>query len=183
MNNIHHYVNLHNDMSLDNIILHFSPNFLDKLHRHLQLGRGWNFNDLKESSYIHKKEEAKSRIMQHRWWVVLELNFVLLSFGSTKDVQFKKQLKLTLKNKTFAVDKFTKAIYSGNFLLAYYSRFVKEDMADDMYSHISMNQIFEVGLDQLSKEDLEQRAFLTQIMNWFMDTPFNWPVLNIGNTL
>jgi hypothetical protein len=39
MNNVHHCHTLHNDMSPDNVLLHFPPNSLDKG----ELGHGWEF--------------------------------------------------------------------------------------------------------------------------------------------
>jgi hypothetical protein len=35
-----------------------------------------NFNDLKESLYIHESQEARTRMMHNRWWVAPELNYV-----------------------------------------------------------------------------------------------------------
>jgi hypothetical protein len=85
-------------------------------------------------------------------------------------------LSFTTKSATFAAGKIARAIYLS---LVYYNKYVKEERVDGMYIHVSMNQVFEVGLEQLFKEDPEQPASL----NWFMGTPFNWPVPNIGDTL
>jgi hypothetical protein len=60
---------------------------------------------------------------------------------------------------------------------------MKENRADDMYSHALMNQVFQVSLEQLFKEIPKQQVSLTRIVNQFMDTPFNWLVPNIGDTL
>jgi hypothetical protein len=43
--------------------------------------------------------------MQLRWWIAPELNYVLPPLGSTKDVDFERRPKFTLKTKTFAVGK------------------------------------------------------------------------------
>jgi hypothetical protein len=170
-------------MSPNNVILHFPPNFPDKVYiDSCDWAMAGNFNDLKKSLYIHKNED-KSRIMQQRWWVAPELNHVLPLLGSTRDVNFNRRPKFTPKNETFAVDKIAKAIYSGNLSLEYYNRYVKEDKADDVYSHASMNQVFKLSLEQLFKEDLEQRDSLNQIVNRYMGTPFNWLVPNVGDML
>jgi hypothetical protein len=54
-------------MSPDNVMLHFPPNSEDKVYMGIY---DWamvgNFNDLKESLYIHKSQEAKTRIIQCR---------------------------------------------------------------------------------------------------------------------
>jgi hypothetical protein len=74
MNNVHHCLILYN-MSPNNIMLHFPPNFINKVFINIC---NWatvrNFNDLKESLYIHKSEETKSKIMQHMWWVTPKLH-------------------------------------------------------------------------------------------------------------
>ena len=109
MNNVHHYHILYNDISPDNIMLQFLPNFLDKIYIGTYNGAmAGNFNDLKESFYIYKNDGAKSRIMWNRWQVALELNYILPLLESTKDVQFKKRPKSTLKSETFAMAKLQK---------------------------------------------------------------------------
>jgi hypothetical protein len=140
MNNVHHCHILHNDMLPDNVMLHFPPNFPDKVYIGIcNWAMVGNFNDLKESLYIHKSQEAKNRIMQHRYWVASELNYILPLLGSTRDVDFERQPKYIPKNETFAVGKIAKTIYNGNLSFAYYNRYVKEERADELYTHSSMN--------------------------------------------
>jgi hypothetical protein len=79
MNNVQHYHTLHNNMSSDNIMLHFPPNSQDKVYIGIcNWAMAGNFNDLKKSLYIHESQEARIRIMEHKWWVALELNYFLL---------------------------------------------------------------------------------------------------------
>jgi hypothetical protein len=67
MNNVHHCCTLHNDISPDNILLHFLPNFLDKVYIGIcDWAMAGNFNDLKESLYIYESEQAKTMIMWGR---------------------------------------------------------------------------------------------------------------------
>jgi hypothetical protein len=55
MSNVHHCHTLHNDMSPDNVMLHFPPNFEDKIYTDIcDWAVAGNFNDLKESLYIHE---------------------------------------------------------------------------------------------------------------------------------
>jgi hypothetical protein len=61
-----------------------------------------NFNDLKESLYIHESQEARTRMMRNRWWVAPELNYVLPPPGSTRDVDFERRPKFTPKSETYA---------------------------------------------------------------------------------
>jgi hypothetical protein len=128
MNNVYFCHTLHNNMLPNNVMLYFPPNFLGKVYIDIcNCAMARNLNDLKESHYIYKNEEAKSRIMQHRWWVVRELNYVLPPSKSTWEVDFKRRPKFTPKNKTIAVGKIAKVIYNGKLFLVYYSRYVKED--------------------------------------------------------
>jgi hypothetical protein len=67
-NNVHHCHTLHNNISPDNVLLHFQPNFPDKVYIGIcNWAMVGNFNDLKESCYIHESEEAKTRIMRGRY--------------------------------------------------------------------------------------------------------------------
>jgi hypothetical protein len=74
-------------MSPDNVMLHFLPNFPNKIYIGIcNWAMARNFNDLKESLYIHENKKAKSKIMQYRWWITPELNYILPPLGSTRDV-------------------------------------------------------------------------------------------------
>jgi hypothetical protein len=184
MNNVHHCHTLHNDMLPDNVMLHFPPNFADKVYIGIcDWAMAGNFNDLKESLYIHESQEARTRIMQYKWWVVLELNYVLLPPKSTRDLDFEQRPKFTPKSETHVVGKIAQWIYRGNFFLEYYSKQHKEERGDDIFNFLAMDQTFQRSLEQLYKDDPDQRATLNQIVNRFMNAPFNWPVSNVGDTL
>ena len=67
MNNVHHCHTLHNDMSPDNVLLHFPPNSPDKVYIGIcDWAMAGNFNDLKESLYIHESQEVKARMMRNK---------------------------------------------------------------------------------------------------------------------
>jgi hypothetical protein len=142
-----------------------------------------NFNDLKESLYIHESHEARNRIMQHRWWVTPELNYVLPPLGNTRDVDFERRPKFTPKSETYAVGRIAHWIYGGNLSLEYFSKQHKVDRGDDLFTFSATDQTFQLSLEQLFTDDPEQRATLNQIVNRFMSAPFNWPVPNVGDTL
>jgi hypothetical protein len=178
MNNVHHCHTLHN------VMLHFPPNSTDKVYIGVcDWAMAGNFNDLKESLYIHESQEARTRVMQHKWWVIPQLNYVLPPPGSTKDVDFEQRPKFTPKSETYAMGKIAQWIYNGNLSLEYYNKQYKEERGDDKFSFLAMDQTFQRSLEQLYKDDPEQRATLNQIVNRFMSTPFNWPVPNVGDTL
>jgi hypothetical protein len=55
MNNVHHCHTLHNNMSPNNVLLHFPPNSPDKVYIGIcDWAMAGNFNDLKESLYTHE---------------------------------------------------------------------------------------------------------------------------------
>ena len=184
MNNVHHCHTLHNNMSLDNVMLHFLPNSVDKVYIDIcDWAMARNFNDLKESLHIHESQEARTRIMEHKWWIALEWNYVLPPLRSTRDVDFKEQPKFALKNETYVVGKIAEWIYGGNLFIEYYSKQYNEERGDDTFSFSTMDQVFQRSLEQLYKDNVEQRATLNRIVNRFMSIPFNWPVYNVGDTL
>jgi hypothetical protein len=116
MNNVHHCHTLHNDMSPDNFMLHFPPNSQDKVYIGIcdWAAMAGNINDLKESLYIHESQEARTRIMEHKWWVAPELNYVLPPPRSTRNPDFEWRPKFTPKSETYAVGKIAQWIYCGN---------------------------------------------------------------------
>jgi serine/threonine protein kinase len=135
MNHVYHCHTLHNDMSPNNIMLHFPPNSADKVYIGIcDWAMAGNFNDLKESLYIHENQEARTRVMEHRWWVAPELNYFLPLPKSTRDLNFERRPKFTLKSETFAVGKIAQWIYSGNLSLEYYNKHHKEERGDDVFS-------------------------------------------------
>jgi hypothetical protein len=112
----------HDNISPNNVLLHFLPNFPDKVYIGIyNWAMARNFNDLKESFYIHENEEAKTRIMQDRYWVALELNYVLPPPGNNRDADFERWSRYTPKSKTFVVSKIGKEIYGSNLSTAYYN--------------------------------------------------------------
>jgi hypothetical protein len=158
MNNVQHYHTLHNNMSSDNIMLHFPPNSQDKVYIGIcNWAMAGNFNDLKKSLYIHESQEARIRIMEHKWWVALELNYFLLPPGSTRDPDFERWPKFTPKSETYAVGKIAQWTYSGNLSLKYYNKHHKEERGDDAFSFSTMDQVFQRSLEQLQYPKLATR--------------------------
>jgi hypothetical protein len=146
MNNVHHCHTLHNDMSPDNV-LHFPPNSPDKVYIGIcNWAMAGNFNDLKESLYIHESQEARSRVMRNRWWVAPELNYVLPLRESTRDVDFERWPKFTPKSEMYAVGRIAHWIYYGNLSLEYFNKQHKVDRGDDPFTFSATDQTFQRSL-------------------------------------
>jgi hypothetical protein len=161
-------------MSPDNVLLHFPPNSEDKVYIGIcDWAMAGNFNDLKESLYIHESQEPRTRMMRNRWWVAPELNYVLPPPGSTRDVDFERRPKFTPKSETYVVDRIAHWIYSSNLSLEYFSKQHKVDRGDDPFTFSAMDQTFQRSLEQLFMDNPEQRATLNRIVNRFMSAPFN----------
>jgi hypothetical protein len=184
MNNVHHCHAQHNDILPDNVLLHFPLDFPDKVYIGIcNWAMAGNFNDLKESLYIHESEEVKTRIMQGRYRVAPELNNVLPPLGSSRDADFERRPRYTPKSETFVVGRIAKQIYGSNLSTAYYNKYMRENRVDDVFSILEMDQVFQCSLEQLFRDDPTQRASLNRIVNRFMGTPFNWLLSNVGDTL
>jgi hypothetical protein len=74
-------------------------------------------------------------------------------------------------------------IYNGNLSLEYFSKQYKVDRGDDPFTFSATDQTFQRSLEQLFRDDPEQRVTLNQIVNRFMSAPFNWLVPNVGDIL
>jgi serine/threonine protein kinase len=154
MNNVHHCHSLHNDMSPDNVLLHFPPNSEDKVYIGIcDWAMAGNFNDLKESLYIHESQEARARMMRNRWWVAPKFNYVLPLPRSTRDVDFERRPKFTPKIEMYAVGRIAHWIYDGNLSLEYFSKQHKVDRGDDPFTFSAMDQTFKRSLEQLFMDD------------------------------
>jgi hypothetical protein len=81
------------------------------------------------------------------------------------------------------VGKIAKQIYGSNLSTAYYNKYARENKAHDVFSISDMDQVFQLSLEQLSRDDLTQQATLNRIVNRFMGPPFNWPLPNVDETL
>jgi Protein tyrosine and serine/threonine kinase len=184
MNNVHHCHTLHNDMSPDNILLHFPPDSNDKVYIGVcDWAMAGNFNDLKESLYIHESEEAKARMMRNRWWVAPKLNYVIPHAGSSRDPDFERRPNFTPKSEAYAVGQIAYRIYGGNLSAEYFSKQRKVERGDEHFDAATMDLTFRRSLEQLFDPNPEQRPSLNRIVNRFMSGPFNWPVPNVGDTL
>ena len=184
MNNVHHCHTLHNDMSPDNILLHFLPDSNDKVYIGVcDWAMAGNFNDLKESLYIHESEEAKARMLRQRWWIALELSYVLLQPGSSRDPNYERRPSFTPKSEAYAVGQIAYRIYGDNLSPEYFSKQRKEERGDDHFDAATMDLTFQRSLEQLFDPNPEQRPSLNRIVNRFMSGPFNCPVPNVGDTL
>ena len=117
--------------------------------------------------------------MQHKQWVAPELNYVLPPPGSTRDVDFERPPKFTSKSEMYVVDKISHWIYSSNLSLEYFSKQHKVNKGNDLFTFSATNQTFEHSLEQLFKNNPEQRATLNQTVNCFMSAPFNQACHNI----
>jgi hypothetical protein len=68
MNNVHHCQTLHNNMSPDNVLLHFLPIFPNTIYIGIyNWAMAESYKDLMELLYNRENEEAKSKTMQNRW--------------------------------------------------------------------------------------------------------------------
>jgi hypothetical protein len=83
----------------------------------------------------------------------------------------------------YAMGRIVHWIYGGNLSLEYFSKQHKVDKRDDPFTFSTTDQTFQRSLEHLFMDDPEQRATLNRIVNRFMSAPFNWLVLNVGDTL
>ena len=141
MNNVHHCYTMYNDISLDNVLWYFPPNSLDKVYIGIcDWAMAGNFNDLNESPYIHESQEVGIRMMHNKWWVALELNYVLPPPRSTRDPNFEQRPNFTPKSETYAMGRIAHWIYDGNLSLEYFSKQHKEERRDEPFSFSAMDQ-------------------------------------------
>ena len=181
MNNIHQSHILHNDLSPDNILLHFEP---ENHPQQVYIGVcDWalssNSTFPRESVYWASTMEAREKErspIDGRWWVAPELYYFPPPPGSVRDVQFESKPRHTFQSETYAIGKIALRIAGRDLSHEYFNMQCKEEANEVTYSYEQMNMFFHMSLEQLCNEDPANRRTLAKITNRLMHSPLNWPL-------
>ena len=181
MNNIHQSHVLHNDLSPDNILLHFEP---ENHPQHVYIGVcDWALSSNaafpRESLYWAHTLEARERERSNAngwWWLAPELYYFPPPPGSVRDVQFEAKPRHTFQSETYAIGKLALRIAGRDLSPEYFGMQFKEEPSEKTYSYDDMNMLFHMSLEQLCDESVANRRTLAKITNRLMHSPLNWPM-------
>ena len=181
MNNLHQSHVLHNDLSPDNILLHFEPenNPKDVYIGVCDWALSSNSAFPRESPYWAHTLEARDRERSPsngRWWVAPELYYFPLPPGSVRDAQFEIKPRHNFQSETYAIGKIALRIAGGELCQEYFNMQLKEEAHEKTYSYADMNMFFHMSLEQLCDENAANRRTLAKITNQLMSSPLNWPL-------
>lgn len=177
MYHVHQAHNLHNDLSPDNILLHFPPNCPGKVYIGVcDWGLSGSIYNPKVTFYMYESARARDEDRKQRWWLAPEIAYVVPP--PSNEQQFHIKPNMDMKSETYAVGKIARRIFGGHISDGFYERQIEDPDFEGghTYDRVMMASAFEASLDQLANEDPTRRASITRVVNRFMLPPFNWPI-------
>jgi hypothetical protein len=169
MSEVHMSNNLHNDLSLDNILLHFPEDESRVYIGVCDWGMTTKASEPMKSLYIFTSEEEMRRSLRERWWVDPRIAY-LHKHGA--DVEIIPQLTKT--SEAYAVGKIAIRINKGNMSEDYWKLQVPRETS----VHFPLDQfgnVFEGYLNRVCNNDRDGAGGLSHIVTWFRKT-YHWPV-------
>ena len=169
MSEVHMSNNLHNDISPDNILLHFP---LDESRVYIGVcdwGMTTFASEPMRSMYTFTSAAERNKTLAERWWVDPTIAYL-----HKRDADVEVIPQLTKTSEAYAVAKIAIRINKGNMSENYWKlqkvgetsvRFQRQELAD----------VFGIYLNRLCTSDRDRAGGLSHIVTRFRDT-YNWPV-------
>ena len=168
MNAVHLGGHLHNDLSPDSIMFHFSDN-----KSKVYIGVcDWAMITLSKepmkSLYTFTSESDMQDAMRQRWWVDPDVAYVHKKDGNVADIP-----SYSRASEEFAVGKLAQKI-NGLCMSEDYHKLQRETPTMMKISHEQLGVFFHQYLERLTKKSSDYRGGLAHVINRFQTT-FNWP--------
>jgi hypothetical protein len=166
MDEVHKSHNLHNDISPDNILLHF-PEEESKVYIGVcDWGLATKSTEPMKSLYTFRDKKSKDEKIQGRWWVDPAIVYVHNPHADAQVIPL-----LTRALEEYAVAKIAARIFGSHMSEDYYNR--QKD--SEGYSINDLERIFQVYLNRLCNNGRENAGGISHIITFFMRT-FKWPI-------
>ena len=166
MDEVHKSHNLHNDISPDNILLHFPADESKVYIGVCDWGLATKSTDQMKSLYTFRDHQSKDEKMRGRWWVDPTIVYVHNPHADAQVIPV-----LTRALEEYAVAKIAARIFGSHMSEDYYN--LQKD--SEGYSISNLESIFQVYLDHLCNNDYENAGGIAHIITYFMQT-FKWPI-------
>jgi len=171
MRAVHNVGNLHNDISLDNIMFHFQA---DESCVYIGVCN-WGMTTLAaeppKSLYVFTFAREKNEALAKRWWVNLAIAYV---HEKNKDVGIVPTLSRT--SEEYGVYKIAKPSNKDNMLEGYH-KLNMETKSMSKFGHHELSISFQEYLERPCRAGPLNVGGVTHIIGRFCNT-FNWPVLD-----
>jgi serine/threonine protein kinase len=159
MDEVHKSHNLHNNISPDNILLHF-PEEESKVYIGVcDWGLATKSTEPMKPLYMLRDKKSKDEKMEGRWWVNLAIIYIHNPHADAQVIPL-----LTRASEEYAVAKIAVRIFGLHMLEDYYNR--QKD--SEGYSLNDLERIFHVYLNRLCNNDRENAGGISHIITFFM---------------
>jgi hypothetical protein len=169
MSEVHMSNNLHNDLSLDNILLHF-PEDESRIYIGVcDWGMTTKAIEPMKSLYTFTSEQEMTKTLRDRWWVDPTIAYL-----HKRDADVEIIPRLTKTSEAYAVAKIAIRINKDNMSEDYW----KLQVPGETSAHFRLEQlgnVFEGYLNRLCNSDRDRAGGLSHIVTRFRET-YNWPV-------
>ena len=169
MNEVHKSHNLHNDLSLDNIFLHF-PNDESKVYIGVcDWGLALKDSEQRQSPYTFTNAEHMAETLQRRWWVDPTVAYLHRPSADVHIIS-----PLTKASEEFAIAHIAQRICANSMSLDYHM--LQRTYRDHaLTSTADLATIFHLYLNRVCSSDRDRAGGLSHIVTFFRDT-WNWPM-------
>ena len=162
---------LHNDISLDNILLHFPMDESCVYIGVCDWGMSTYATEPPKSLYMFQSAREMEDALAKRWWVTPQIAYLHEKHGDVPIIP-----SLSRASEEYAVCKIAKAINRDCMSEEYY-KLNKETQSMSKFEHHTLAIAFQEYLERPCREGSENAGGLAHIINRFTST-FNWPIPN-----
>ena len=168
MNEVHKSNNLHNDLSPDNILLHFPLDESQVFIGVCDWGMTTKATEPMQSLYTFTNAEQMAETLRRRWWVDPR---VLYLHKQDADVQIIPKLSRALEE--FATARIAQRI-NGHTMSKDYEKLQRESQTSVVFSNGEFANTFHMYMDRVCNDHRDGAGGLSHIITRFSDT-YHWP--------
>ena len=161
--------NLHNDLSPDNILLHFPLNESRVYIGVCDWGMTTFASEPMWSMYTFTSAAERNKTLAERWWVDPAIAYL-----HKRDADVEVIPQLTKTSEAYAVAKIASRINKRNMSENYW-KLQKREETSVHFRVQDLGEVFRGYLDRLCTSDRDGAGGLSHIVTRFRDT-YNWPV-------
>ncbi len=169
MNVVHAVGHLHNDISLDNVMLHFSVDDTRVYIGVCDWGMSTVATQPMKSLYTFTSPNSMTETLRSRWWVDPSIAYLHKANADVEIIPY-----LSRESEEYAVAKIAMKINRQCMSEEYY-RLYRESVGPNGFTHDVLRNVFHQYLERLVKKSEDHRSGLAHIINQF-GANYKWPV-------
>lgn len=168
MNEVHKSNNLHNDLSPDNILLHFPQDESRVYIGVCDWGLTTKATEPMQSLYTFTNAEQMAETLRRRWWVDPRVAYL-----HKRDADVQIIPKLSRASEEYATARIAQRI-NAKTMSKDYEKLQRESQTSVVFSNEDFANAFHTYMDRVCNEGRDAAGGLSHIITRFRDT-YNWP--------